>query len=234
MPRSTTARALLIVLALGATILLVRFLPIADLVERLRSLVETLGVLGPFLFGAAYVVASLLFVPGSALTLAAGALFGLWLGTALVSVSATATAALAFWIARHLARARVQRMAERHRTFAAVDRAIEQGGWRVVALLRLSPLVPFSAGNYLYGLTSVRFWPYLAASWVAMLPGTFLYVYLGHAGAAVAGSGGSGADAWHWVLLGVGLVATVVVTIYVTKLAKKALAERDLAGGGGA
>jgi hypothetical protein len=110
-----------------------------------------------------------------------------------------------------------------------VDRAIAEGGWKVVALLRLSPAMPFSAGNYLFGLTAVSFWPYVLASWAAMLPGTFLYVYLGHAGrVAAAGTARSPAE---WALLGVGLLATIAVTVYVTRLARRAMSRQGgLAG----
>jgi uncharacterized membrane protein YdjX (TVP38/TMEM64 family) len=124
----------------------------------------------------------------------------------------------------------VKELAREHPRFDAVDRAIEEGGWRVVFLLRLSPAIPFSASNYLYGLTPVRFWPYLVASWVAMLPATLLYVYLGHAGSAgLAAAGSEGAKERtpaEWALLGVGLLATAIVTVYVTKLARKALRRR--------
>jgi len=118
-------------------------------------------------------------------------------------------------------------MAESNRTFGAIDKAIAQGGWKIIALLRLSPAVPFSLGNYLYGLTPVKFWPYLLASWVAMMPGTFLFVYLGYVGKTAAGGGG-GKNPWQWVLLGAGLLATIVVSVYVTRLARKALKETAL------
>jgi uncharacterized membrane protein YdjX (TVP38/TMEM64 family) len=92
-----------------------------------------------------------------------------------------------------------------------------------VALLRLSPLVPFSLSNYLYGLTSVRFWPYVATSWVAMLPATVLYVYLGAAGRTI-GAGGKRSP-WEWALLAVGLAATAAVSVLLTRVAKRELAK---------
>jgi len=90
----------------------------------------------------------------------------------------------------------------------------------MVALLRPSPLLPYNLGNYLYGVTKIAFWPYLAATWVGMLPGTFLYVYLGAVGKGAASEKSAGP--WKWVLIGAGLVATVVVTILISRLAKKA------------
>lgn len=214
-------RASSMVLILGGAALLLRALPLQTALLRLDGATRGLGGLGLAVYGLAYTAAALLFVPGSALTLGAGALFGLLPGLAVVSVASTAAAALAFLTARHLARRRVAALARSYPRFQAVDRAIAEGGWKVVALLRLSPAMPFSAGNYLFGLTGVGFWPYVAASWAAMLPGTFLYVYLGHAGrVAAAGQGRTPAE---WALLGAGLVATVAVTAYVTRLAKRSM-----------
>ncbi len=206
----------------------VRQLPTDRAVGVLSTWVEGLGVWGPVLFGTAYAAAALLFVPGSALTLAAGAVFGLLWGTITVSVASTIAAALAFLIARHLAREMVERKARENRRFAAIDQAIGEGGWKIIAMLRLSPVVPFSLGNYLFGLTRIRFWPHVVTSWLAMLPGTFLYVYLGYLGRAGLAAGGdqSVRGLGEWSLLIVGLVATVAVTVYITRLARKAIRER--------
>lgn len=206
---------------------LARVAPVDRWLEALRGWVDSLGAWGPVVYGLVYVLAALLFVPGAAVTLVAGPVFGLWLGTAVVSVASTTAAALAFLIARHVAREAVARRLAGNQRLEALDAAIERGGWRIVGLLRLSPLVPFSVGNYLYGLTGVAFWPYLLASWVGMLPGTFMYVYLGHAGARglEAASGGESSTG-ELVLTGVGLAATVAVTVYVTRLAMKELRSR--------
>jgi uncharacterized membrane protein YdjX (TVP38/TMEM64 family) len=218
-------RGLSLVLLLAAAVLLLRSLPLEAALARLEGEASMLGALGLVAYGAAYVLAALAFVPGSALTLGAGALFGLWRGLAVVSLSSTTAAALAFLIARHLARRQVERAARRYPSFRAVDGAIAEGGWKVVALLRLSPAMPFSAGNYLFGLTGVGFWPYVFASWAAMLPGTFLYVYLGHAG-RVAAAGATRAPG-EWALLAAGLVATAAVTAYVTRLARRSMARQS-------
>lgn len=229
--RTWILRGVVALLVIVGLVALARLLPVAQWVEWLRGEVEERGFAGVLWFGLAYFLAALLFVPGSALTLVAGAVFGLALGTALVWIAATLAAAVAFLLARHLARAKVERLAERYPRFRAVDEAIAKGGWRIVALLRLSPVIPFSAGNYLYGLTQVRFVPYVLASCVAMLPGTFLYVYLGHVGGA--GLQALGAEqptaggVWKTVLLVLGLVATIVVMVYVTRQARAALRERE-------
>lgn len=216
-----------LVVIVASVLVILRAIPAAQLLNLVQEKVATLGPWGAVIFGMAYFLAAILFVPGSALTLAAGAIFGLVGGFATVSVSSTAAAGAAFLIARYLARDKVRTMAESHRTFGAIDKAIAQGGWKVIALLRLSPAVPFSLGNYLYGLTPVKFWPYLLASWIAMMPGTFLFVYLGYIGKTAA-AGSTGKNPWQYVLLGLGLLATIVVSVYVTRLARKALKETAL------
>jgi uncharacterized membrane protein YdjX (TVP38/TMEM64 family) len=204
-------------------------LPVEPLVRSLAGWLQGLGPWAPVIFALVYVAAVVLLVPGSALTLAAGAFFGLVGGTLVASAAATTGAALAFLVARYLARDRIARLLERHPKFRAIDRAISAGGWRIVVLLRLSPAVPFNVQNYLYGLSGIRFWPCVLGSAVAMLPGTFLYVYLGYLGRAglEAAAGGSVAgSAASWVLAVVGLLATVGVTVYVTRLARRALREQ--------
>jgi hypothetical protein len=120
---------------------------------------------------------------------------------------------------------KVAARASGNRRFGAIDRAIGEGGWKIVALLRLSPAIPFNLQNYLYGLTPIRFWPYVLTSWLAMLPGTFLYVYLGHVAGAAIGAGRSRTVA-EWAMLAVGLLATVVVTVYISLLARRKLHEQ--------
>ena len=173
----------------GALVVAARILPIREWLASFQEWVKGMGAAGIVLYGVVYVVAVVLFVPGIVLTLGAGFLFGLGKGIVLVSAASTVAAALGFLIARYFARESVERLAKKDARFEAIDRAIGKEGWKVVALLRLSPLVPFSLSNYLYGLTSVRFWPYVATSWAAMLPATVLYVYLGAAGRTI-GAGG--------------------------------------------
>lgn len=217
------------VLLLVSLLAVVRLLPVNQLIERLTQVVEGLGVWGPVLFAAVYILAAVFFVPGSALTLAAGAIFGLFWGTVTVSLSSTAAAGLSFLIARYLARDAVRGWAEKSPKFGAIDGAIGAGGWKIIALLRLSPAMPFSLGNYLFGLTSIRFWPYVVTSWLAMLPGTLMYVYLGYAGRAgldAAAGASQGKSPMQWALLIVGLLATVAVTVYVTRIASRAVKEQ--------
>lgn len=207
------------VVAVAALFAAMRILPIDDWLRAVQQRVDGMGVLGALLYGAIYVVGVLLFVPGSVLTIGAGLLFGLLWGSVLVSIAATLASALAFLIARHVMRGQVEKLSRKNERFAAIDAAIREKGWRVVALLRLSPLVPYSLSNYLYGLTSVSFWPYVLASWAGMLPATVLYVYLGAAGKAATGEKGFG----QWALLAAGLVATAAVTIMLTRAARRQL-----------
>lgn len=210
-------------LAVVALLVLWRRLPLEGWLVHLQRRVAGMGVLGGVVFALVYMAAALLFVPGSVLTIGAGLVFGLGWGTVVVSAASSGAAAAAFLIARYLARDRVERMAHRHEKFGAIDRAIRQKGWKVVALLRLSPVVPFSLSNYLYGLTAVDFWPYLLASWLAMLPGTILYVSLGAAGRAAVGSRHEARSPWEWALLAAGLAATVVVTVILARAARREL-----------
>jgi uncharacterized membrane protein YdjX (TVP38/TMEM64 family) len=187
--------------------------------------VEAMGAWGPVAFILGYAVATVAFIPGSLLTLAAGAIFGLLKGTTYTLIGATLGASAAFLVARYVARGAIERRIAGNPKFAAIDRSVGREGFKIVALLRLSPVVPFNLLNYLLGLTRVRFWEYFAAS-LAMLPGTLLYVYYGKAAgslAALAGGVRTEKGAGSWIVLGLGLFATLAVTAYVTRLAGRAL-----------
>ncbi|MGI8437155.1 MAG: TVP38/TMEM64 family protein [Chthoniobacterales bacterium] len=205
-----------------------KFLPVEDWLKSFNQWVSHMGVAGIFIFIGAYAVATVLLVPGSILTLGAGFAFGLWKGFLAVSAGATLGAALAFLVARFVARKKVESMAKGNQKFQNIDDAIGKQGAKLIFLLRLSPVIPFNLSNYFYGLTSVRFWPYVLASWIGMMPGTFLYVYLGTAGKeAVSAAGGGAAHGWqYWTLLGVGLAATIAVTIWVTRIARAAVKKK--------
>ncbi|MFL6195762.1 MAG: TVP38/TMEM64 family protein [Thermoanaerobaculia bacterium] len=211
-------------LAVAALLFLVRR-EAGEYVLRFAAWVESLGVWGPVAFILGYAVAAVAFVPGSLLTLAAGIIFGLAKGTVYTLIGATLGASAAFLVARYLARGRIERRIEGNPRFAAIDRAVGREGFKIVALLRLSPIFPFNLLNYALGLTKVPFLQYLAAS-AAMLPGTLLYVYYGKAlGSLAALAGGKQAEKGteFWIFLGIGLLATVLVTTYVTRLASRAL-----------
>ncbi len=153
--------------------------------------------------------------------------FGLSKGFLAVSAGSTLGAALAFLVARFIARDKVEAIAERNDKFRNIDNAIGKQGAKLVFLLRLSPVIPFNLSNYFYGLTGVKFWPYVLASWIGMMPATFLYVYIGTAGKAAVSAAAEGKMMKHgwqyWTFMSVGLAATVIVTIWVTKIARAAL-----------
>ena len=199
----------------------------AALVPRFAAYINSLGALGAVVFVVGYAVACVAFIPGSLLTLAAGAIFGLVKGVALVFVGATLGSTLAFLIARYAARGWIERRLAGNARFAAIDRAIGADGRRIVTLLRLSPAFPFSLLNYALGLTRVKLADYVIAA-VGMLPGTILYVYYGQlAGDVAALASGTQASkgAGYYGVLGLGLVATIVVTALVTRTARRALRE---------
>jgi uncharacterized membrane protein YdjX (TVP38/TMEM64 family) len=228
---SSAVRWILLAAVILALVVAARILPVAGWLREFQSWVAERGVWGGVLYGIVYVMAVLLFVPGSVLTVGAGLVFGLVWGTVIVSVASTTAAALAFLIARYGARRRVEALAGRNQKFRAIDEAVREQGWKVVALLRLSPLVPFSVSNYLYGLTPVAFAPYVLASWAAMLPATVVYVWLGAAGRAAAGAEAKERSPLEWALLAAGLAATAVVTVVVSRAARRQLAA--LRGGKG-
>lgn len=178
-------------------------------------------------YGAVYTALEVLAVPAIPLTMTAGAIFGVGAGTAVVSASATLAATTAFIIARYLARDKVQAYASLSPKFAAVDAVIGRNGFKVVALLRMSPLLPLAASSYLYGLTSVELPAYVAGSWLGMLPGTIAYVAAGHYGREVLvggpeGAAGAAIEPWQ-LALGAGL--SLASMAYVGRLATQALQE---------
>ncbi|KAI5668922.1 hypothetical protein M9H77_18775 [Catharanthus roseus] len=194
--------------------------------NQFSGFIEGYGPAGYALFVLVYAGLEVLAIPAIPLTMSAGLLFGTVTGTIIVSISGTVAASIAFLIARYFARERILKLVEGNKKFLAIDKAIGENGFRVVTLLRLSPLLPFSLGNYLYGLTSVKFVPYVLGSWLGMLPGTWAYVSAGAFGRAIIQEeselglpGGNG----QLLTLGLGLLATALAAAYVTRLAKDAV-----------
>ena len=213
------AAVLLAILAAGRLL--------AEELARIPAWLDGLGPWGPAAFIVVYAIATVALGPGSILTLAAGALFGLAAGTLYTLVAATLGATLAFLVSRYAVRGLVEKRLAESPRFAALDRALAREGRRIGFLLRLSPVFPFNVLNYALGATDVRLLEYLIAS-IGMLPGTLLYVYYGKAGGDVARAAGGiaperGVAYYAWVALG--LAATIAVTAYVARLAKRALAE---------
>lgn len=229
--RNAVARFVALAVVLVALFLAMKFLPVREWLTNFNNWVGQMGVAGVFIFIVVYAVATVLLAPGSILTIGAGFAFGLWKGFLAVSGGATLGAALAFLVARFVARNKIEAMAKRNEKFRKIDDAIGEKGARLVFLLRLSPVIPFNLSNYFYGLTGVKFWPYVLASWLGMMPGTFLYVYIGTAGKAAVSTAAGGEAVQHgwqyWTFMGIGLAATMVVTIWITKIARDALRKTD-------
>lgn len=215
---------LLYLLIAAAAIGAASYFHVQDLLKQGLDWVAQLGTWGPVIFIGLYIVATVLFIPGSVLTLGAGAVFGVVGGSIYVSIASTLGATCAFLVGRYLARDAIARKIEGNDRFAALDKAVAGEGWKIVGLTRLSPVFPFTLLNYVFGLTRVKLGHYMLASWIGMMPGTIMYVYLGSL--AQAATGDRVRTTGEWVLYGVGLLATVAVTVVVTRLAKKALAKK--------
>lgn len=197
------------------------------LLQNALEWVNQLGPTGAIAFIAIYAAATVAFFPGSILTLGAGVLFGVGLGSLYVFVGATLGATAAFLVGRYLARGWVSRKIASNTKFHAIDAAVGREGFKIVLLTRLSPVFPFNLLNYAYGVTGVSLKDYVLAS-IGMIPGTVMYVYIGSLAGSLAtlGTGTPPANpAIQWTIRIIGLIATVAVTLYVTRVARQALAE---------
>jgi uncharacterized membrane protein YdjX (TVP38/TMEM64 family) len=219
------ARPVLFAIAVAALLLLLWLVPIGEWLTAFLGWIDANRTISWLVFILAYAAFVVLLVPGSLMTLGAGFLFGLPFGFAVVSAASTLGAALAFLVGRYFLRGWVEQRLDNVPRFAALDRAIGERGWLIVLLTRLSPVFPFNLLNYALGLTGVRFTSYVVASWIGMMPGTLLYVYLGSVGqdlASLLAGDLPSSDATGWLFYG-GLVATVVLTVMVTRIATRAL-----------
>ena len=200
---------------------------VAGYLPEFSAWVNGLGLWGPVVFVLGYAVATVAFIPGSLLTLAGGAIFGLGEGTAFVFAGASLGATGAFLASRYLVRGAVERRVAAEPRFAAIDRAVGREGFKIVVLLRLTPVVPFVLLNYALGLTKVKLSHYVGA-FVGMFPATLLYVYYGKVLGDVAevAAGVEVEQGWGThVATGIGLAATVAVIVVVTRVARRALKE---------
>lgn len=211
---------LFVVLAI-ALLVAGKLLPVEQWLKGLLGWIDGLGPFAPVAFILLYVVVALLLLPGSILTLSAGAAFGLGRGLIWVVIAANVAALVAFLLARSRMRARVAGWAARDPRFVRLDRAVERMGFKMVLLARLSPVFPFSLLNYFFGLTRVRLGAYVLANLIGMLPGTFLYVYLGHAARSTLGGGS------RWFFNLVGVAATILIVVWVTRVARRVMNEAE-------
>jgi pyruvate/2-oxoglutarate dehydrogenase complex dihydrolipoamide dehydrogenase (E3) component/uncharacterized membrane protein YdjX (TVP38/TMEM64 family) len=220
-------KTLILLLFAIAAVVGLASLPVREWFMQLESHVQSLGAIGPVAVALAYILCTVLFIPGSALTIGSGTLFGLKTGFLVVLVGANLGALSAFLLARTFLREKVARWAEGNPKFRSLDQAIGNQGFKMVLLTRLSPVFPFVLLNYFLGLTTVRTPAYILANLIGMLPATFLFVYIGAAARdAIAGQMGA-ADFYQQILKYVGLLATVAVVVIVTRIARKALGEAE-------
>lgn len=191
---------------------------ISTLLNNANKWIESLGTIGGIVFILIYIIATTLLISGAILTLGAGLIFGIIKGSILVSIGSTLGATASFLIGRYLLRNWVEKQIEKQPNFKAIDAAVAKEGWKIVGLTRLSPLFPFVFLNYAFGVTKVSLKDYVLASWIGMMPGTVMYVYIGYIGKSA-----SQGNPLKLALNIIGLIATIAVTIYVTKIAKQAL-----------
>ena len=198
---------------------------INDALRSSLGWIDSLGWWGPIIFALVYIIATVAFIPGSILTLGAGVIFGVIQGSIYVFIGATIGATLAFLVGRYLARDWVSQKIAGNKKFKAIDEAVGQEGLKIVLLTRLSPVFPFNLLNYAFGITGVSLRDYFFGS-VGMIPGTIMYVYIGSLAGNIAMIGATEQPTnptIEWAIRIIGFIATVAVTVYVTKIAKKAL-----------
>lgn len=187
--------------------------------------INSLGPLAAAVFMGIYIVATVLFFPASILTLGAGLLFGVLMGSIYVFIGATIGASAAFLVGRYVARGWVEKQIQGNQRFQAIDEAVAREGLKIVLLTRLSPVFPFNLLNYAYGLTKVSLKDYVIGT-LGILPGTIMYVYVGSLVQDLAALGSQEVETpstIQWVIRIVGFLATVGITVYITRIAKQAL-----------
>lgn len=203
-------------------------LNIQELLKSALVWINQLGFWGPLAFIAIYNLATVLFIPGSILTLGGGLIFGVVWGSIYVFIAATLGATFAFLIGRYLSRNWVEKQMEKHPKFKAIDEAVAREGFKIVFLMRLSPIFPFNLLNYAFGITKVSLKDYILGSF-GMIPGTLMYVYLGSLGGKFAiietacHLADTQASVAKLLINIVGFIATVTITIYGARIAKKTL-----------
>jgi uncharacterized membrane protein YdjX (TVP38/TMEM64 family) len=189
--------------------------------EALQSLAGHVAHMGLPLFVAIYLLASMLPVPTWPLTVGAGAVLGFGEGLVLVLLTSSGGSIAAFLLARYALRRPVRKIVDEHPRVRSIDRALADGGWRAVALLQMSPAMPFGVQNYVLGASRVRLGPYVAGTVIGILPSATMYVLAGASGRRIANLSGPA----KWALLAAGVVATFAFTAWMARLAKRRLAQ---------
>jgi uncharacterized membrane protein YdjX (TVP38/TMEM64 family) len=222
-------RLILLIAAAVALLVLARALDAGAWLASALTWIHGLGPVAPLVFLLIYIVACVLLLPGSVLTLGAGAVFGVAYGIVIVWISAILGATAAFLVGRYLVRDWVARKIAANPKLQLLDTTVTREGWKIVALMRLSPVIPFNLLNYAFGATRVSLRDYVFASAVGMLPGTAMYTYLGSLAGELAGGSARARTPLEWSFYALGLLATVAVTVYLTRVARAGLARRAAA-----
>lgn len=220
-------RIILNAIAIVLLVMAFHYLNINDLLQNIINWIKEQGIIGIIAFIIIYNLATILFIPGSFLTLGGGALYGVFFGSIYVFIAATLGATLAFLIGRYFARGYISRKIRNNIAFRAIDAAICKEGFKIVFLARLSPIFPFNMLNYVFGITRVALKDYILGS-IGMIPSTIMYVYLGslamditHLNSQIDNS--PQAQIMQWSLRLIGLIATIAVSIYIARIAKRSL-----------
>jgi uncharacterized membrane protein YdjX (TVP38/TMEM64 family) len=222
---SLTKKLVIAIVFVVGLVITSNFFPVVPALQHLCTWVGSLGPLGVLLLALFLAIGSLFFLPASPFIIAGSAVFGFPLGVVGAIIGLLLGAAGGFCLSRWFLRKEISAQFRKHATFRAIDIAIEKEGWKIVILLRLCP-IPFGLANYLYGLTSVRFRPYLVASLLGGLPSLLLFCQLGSAGKAgldAAASGHLGRSTGELVVLGLEMVATVCAVVLIPLFARKAV-----------
>jgi uncharacterized membrane protein YdjX (TVP38/TMEM64 family) len=224
----TRTKLILLAGAVGGLAVAIAVLPVMPRLVVLFEYIGALGPWGPVALGGFYVISCLFLIPASIPTIAAGVLFGLFTGSVTAMAGGTAGACVTFGVGRLLAREQVARRIARSRRFTVLDNAVDEHGFKIVMLSRLSPISPYAVLNYVFSLTKVSFWKYVLGTMIGVMPGMVLYVYFGaglrslaNMAAYIRGEGQM--TLAHQVFFWAGMVVTVAVTLWLVRLAQKTL-----------
>lgn len=218
------AAVILAVIALMKYIGLFQYISMQNIMN-LKAWINGLGMIGPLVYILLFMSAALFFLPGLPVAILGGLAFGPLMGTVWASIGSTAGAALAFVVARYVARDMVEGWAQANPVFKKIDDGVAAQGWRMLMITRLVPVFPFNLQNYAYGLTKIGFPTYVLVSWICMLPGAVAFTFMG--GAIVSGEGNIGRT---FVYLGIGAVVFVLISLipgWIKKRSKLADLEKE-------
>ena len=220
MSRNVIIKIAVVVVALLAIALLFHFLPVATWLRHFQTYVRGLGALGYVVYALIYALCVVSLVPASILTLGAGAIFGFVGGTIVVVIGATLGATLAFLLARTVLRKRVEAWTSKNKKFRALDAAIAKQGGRIVLLVRLAVVFPFTYVNYAFGLTAIKLPAYILATFAGIIPATAAFVFASSAATRAATTPATNITRIVYIS---GAIAAIVASIVIGRIATNAI-----------